>query len=178
MMIDWWAILLPLPIALIALFFLFLGCTSFGSSTPTQTTLQLNPDSHLQDVPSGVPPAQSGQVSKLNVTFTLTDTTNPSTPPLVRSGTIADSSGGPINPGDATALFSVVLDDATVGTRNQVMCACQVVLTSPSLMLTASPQTVGLKKDGMNKFLLEPVPPANPAKPTRKFQVIFDAAGA
>jgi hypothetical protein len=181
MMIDWWAILIPLPIALIALFFLFLGCAHFDAAppapagtTPNQTTFQFNPDTDPTDdvskVPPGVPPAQAGQLSNLIVTFTLTDSMNPSTPSLTHTSNIPP----PYNSGNPAALFKFDVGDATLGTRNLVVCDCTIVLTVPNLMMKVSTTPITLIKDAINKFVLENAPQANPKSPMRKFQIVFN----
>ena len=75
MTIDWFVILTPVAVAIIGMLFMFVGCPKFDEAE-TDTTLQLNPSSDLQTVA----PALNKPVTRIDVSWVLTQNMTPATP--------------------------------------------------------------------------------------------------
>lgn len=173
MTIDWFVIMTPVAVAVICLLFAFVGCPKFDEDAKN-TVLQLNPSPNLQDIAMGLP---NKPVTKIEVSWDLTQNMTPMTTTLTRGGSIVNPMGGPIVPTDMTATFKEELDDSTVGSRDRVRCTCTVTVTAGGMdqKINVAPVDATLAKNGMNTFLLQPLKPAKPNNPTRRFQCIYDA---
>jgi hypothetical protein len=181
--IDWFVLLTPIVLLVVALPFLFVGCARFDAApgvgtvagpplgvTPL-TAFRLEMDANLQlQLPS--------PVVKIEVTWSLESATGvpapiilPQPPPaVIRSTQVPPSATHAIDPlKDPGASASI--ESANVGTRDQVRCICTVFLANGTTGDVAGTSNAAvLKKDGTHEFRIQS------RAQTGRFRVYFNGA--
>lgn len=186
---DWYLLLAPLLLAVLALPFLFVGCSSFGTAEsppqpgePTPPPAPVNPDtrfimnldSTLQAIFPGA--TQTGRVVEATVRFELFDAKAPTVGPIalgpivLRTTKVPPPSPPELDPAtDGPAEAKV--PTASIGAQNTVKCGCDVRLAGGAV-IAAQEGTAEIGKGFEHVFRL--VPAQVPGTSQRAFKVVFE----
>jgi hypothetical protein len=187
---DWYLLLAPLLLAVLALPFLFVGCGSFGTAeSPPQpgepapppapvnpdTVFLLNLDSTLQAIFPGA--TTTGRVVEATVRFELFDAKAPTVgaialgPIVLKTTKMPPPSPPELDPAtDGPAQAKV--PTASLGAQDTVRCACDVRLAG-GVVITAQDATAEIGKGYEHVFRLVPAVVAG-APGQRGFKVVFE----
>jgi hypothetical protein len=175
MTLDWFVLLTPALLALVALPFLFIGCAQFEPEKVT--TFQLNLAHDLQENKERSRPR--GDLVEATITWTLSNSKHPSVttigsgPQTIKSGKIHLHDPPSLDTySDDPAVWRMNNDD--IGTRDIVTWDCTVKLQGDEeIKAVPAPASVDVEIGRMHTFRITPLSVGR----KRGFLVVFEGVG-